>query len=115
VSSSTRRNLQACHPEESDLIGARKDLRSCLILLVTFTKVCSICQPFSEGTYLIRGWECFEAPKGRANKAQANGLGCERDPIVLWEQALQGRNNQALASADRRLRRLERLVTPLQG
>ncbi len=57
----------------------------------------------------------LRAPKGRANKAQANGLGRERDPIFLWEQALQGRNNPALASAQRRLRRLGRLVTPLQG
>jgi hypothetical protein len=56
----------------------------------------------------------LRALKGRANKAQDNGLGCESDGIVLWEQALQGRNNQALASAERR-RRLERLITPLQG
>ena len=54
----------------------------------------------------------LRAPKGRPNKAQANGLGRERDPIFLWEEAQQGRNNQALASAHRRL---ERLVTPLQG
>ena len=39
------------------------------------------------------------SPKGRANKAQANGLGFEADPILHWQQALQGRNNQALASA----------------
>ena len=45
--------------------------------------------------------EVIRAPKGRANKAQANGLGLEPDPIVLWEQALQGRNNQALAAAER--------------
>ena len=55
------------------------------------------------------------APKGRSNKAQANGLGFEADPILLWEQALQGRNKEAWASAHRRLRRVERLVTPLQG
>ncbi len=55
------------------------------------------------------------APKGRANKAQANGLGFAAEPNLLWQQALQGRNNQALASADRRLRRVEWLVTPLQG
>jgi hypothetical protein len=55
------------------------------------------------------------APKGRANKAQANGLGFAAVPNLLWQQALQGRNNQALASAHRRLRRVERLVTPLQG
>jgi len=57
----------------------------------------------------------IRAPKGRANKAQANGLGFAAVPNLLWQQALQGRNNQALASADRRLRRLERLITPLQG
>ncbi len=57
----------------------------------------------------------LRALKGRANKAQANGLGRDRDTIVLSEQALQGRNNQALASAERRILRLERLITPLQG
>ena len=57
----------------------------------------------------------FRAPKGRSSKAQANGLGCERDTIVLWEQALQGRNNKALAPMKRRFRPLERLITPLQG
>ena len=57
----------------------------------------------------------IRAPKGRANKAQASGLGCEPDPIRLRDQALQERNQRALTSSDRRLRRLERLVTPLQG
>jgi len=41
----------------------------------------------------------IRALKGRANKAQANGLGFEQDTILYWEGALQGRNNQALASA----------------
>jgi len=57
----------------------------------------------------------LRAPKGRSNKAQANGLGFEADPFLFWEQALQGRNKQVSASADRHLRRVERLVMPLQG
>ena len=57
----------------------------------------------------------LRAPTGRANKAQANGLGCEPDTLVVWKQALQGRDKQALASAGRRVRRVEWLVTPLQG
>ena len=52
---------------------------------------------------------------GRANKAQANGLGLERDCILLSEQALKGWNNQELASSSHSSRCVKRVITPLQG
>jgi len=57
----------------------------------------------------------LRAPKRRATKAQANGLGLERDPILLSERALRGRNNRELASSSPSSRCVRRVITPLQG
>jgi len=57
----------------------------------------------------------LRAPKGRANKAQANGLGLEQDPNLLSEPALKGRNNQELAPSGRSYRNVKRVIAPFQG
>jgi len=46
--------------------------------------------------------ELIRAPKGRANKAQANGLGLKVHKNLPSQQARKGRNNDGWASAVRR-------------
>ena len=58
--------------------------------------------------------EMIRAPKGRANKAQANGLGLKVDKNLHSQQALKGGNNGSSASAVPRLRRARIEACPLE-
>ena len=53
--------------------------------------------------------------RGELTKPRPTAWVSKQSPSLLLKQALQGRNNQALDSAARRLRCVECLVTPLQG
>ncbi|MGA2078961.1 MAG: hypothetical protein ABSH52_36245, partial [Terriglobia bacterium] len=65
--------------------------------------------------YFLPPLRGFHRPRTLRLTLMGQRPGFRTRPILLWEQALQGRNHQAMAAADRRLRRVEQLVTPLQG